>query len=249
MLVTRKEGLMIRMISIATAAIAATACTVGANAEERDAGPSVSRNYQLGAFDKIEVAGPYDVQVTTAGTPGASAKGGNSLLDETEVLVEGNTLKIRPKKKNGIRISWGKNDKAQFTVTTAALHAAAIAGSGTITVDKVDGDFNGSIGGSGDLQLPSVRGGAVEFAIGGSGKITAAGTAQSTSISIGGSGDVDASRLAAKTTNVAIGGHGNVRANASDSASVSIAGSGDVNVTGGAKCTVRKAGAGNVTCG
>ena len=40
-----------------------------------------------------------------------------------------------------------------------------------------------------------------------------------------------------------------VAANASESADVSIMGSGDVNVTGGAKCSVSKAGSGNVHCG
>ena len=240
---------MIRLVTTAGAALALSACHVGAEAEARDAGSSVTRNYQVGSFDKIEVAGPYDVKVTTAGTPGASATGGKSLLDQTEVFVEGNTLKIRPRKKGGMQVTWGKNGKAQFTVTTATLHGAAIAGSGRILVDKVDGDFTGSIGGSGDLQLPSVRGNAVEFSIGGSGKITAAGTAQSTSIKIGGSGNVDASGLAARTASVAIGGNGDVKANASDSANVSIAGSGDVTISGGAKCSVSRAGSGNVNCG
>jgi hypothetical protein len=241
---------MIRLVTTAVAGLAISACHVGAEAEARDAGSSVTRNYQVGSFDKIEVAGPYDVKVTTSGAPGASATGGSSLLDETEVIVEGNTLKIRPRKKGGMQVTWGnKNGKAQFTVTTAALHGAAIAGSGSILVDKVDGDFTGSIGGSGDLQLPSVRGNAVQFAIGGSGKITAAGTAQSTSIKIGGSGNVDASGLAARTASVAIGGNGDVKANASDSANVSIAGSGDVTISGGAKCSVSRAGSGNVKCG
>jgi len=240
---------MIRTATIAAAALAATACHVGAEAEERDPGSTVSRTYQIGAFDRIEVAGPYEVKVSTGGAPGASATGGDRLLDETEVVVEGNTLKIRPKKENGIRWSWGRQAKAQFTVTTAMLHGAAIAGSGGISVDKVDGDFKGVIGGSGDLALAAVKGGAIDFAIGGSGKITAAGTAQSTSIKIGGSGNVDASGLAAKTASVAIGGNGNVKANASDSATVKIAGSGDIAITGGANCSVSKAGSGNVTCG
>ncbi|MCY7271010.1 MAG: DUF2807 domain-containing protein [Sphingomonas bacterium] len=240
---------MIRTFTIAAAALAATACNVGADAENRDPGSSVTRTFQLGAFDKIAVAGPYEVRVVTGGTPGASATGGDKLLDETEVVVDGDTLKIRPKKKNGISLNWGRQGKAEFTVTTAMLHGARIAGSGGIAVDKVDGDFKGTVAGSGDLALAAVKGGAVEFAVGGSGTITAAGTAQSTNIKVGGSGDVDASALAVKTASVAVGGSGNVQANASDSATVKIAGSGDVTITGGAKCSVSKAGSGNVTCG
>jgi len=238
-----------RLIAIVAAALAVTACNVGADAEERDVGSTVSRTYQLGAFDKIEVAGPYQVTVTTGGAPGASATGGDKLLDETEVVVDGNTLKIRPKKKNGIRWNWGKQGKAQFTVTTALLHGAGIAGSGRIAVDKVDGDFKGEVAGSGNLQLAAVNGGAVEFAIAGSGKVGAAGKAASTKVEIAGSGDVDASGLAAKTADVSIAGSGNVRAHASDTAKVEIVGSGNVTISGGAKCSIDKAGSGNVTCG
>ena len=135
---------MIRTLTIAAAAIAASACNVGANAEERDPGSQTSRTYQVGAFDRIEVSGPYDVKVATGGSPGASATGGDKLLDETEVVVEGNVLKIRAKKKNGIRWSWGRKGKAEFTVTTAMLREAGIAGSGAIAIDKVEGDFSGA---------------------------------------------------------------------------------------------------------
>ncbi len=240
---------MIRIVTIAAVALAASACHVGADAEERDPGSAVSRTYQLGAFDKIEVAGPYEVKVTTGGAPGASATGGDKLLDETEVVVENGTLKIRAKKHKGMRFSWGKKGKAEFTVTTAMLHGAGIAGSGGIAVDKVDGDFKGDVAGSGNLRLAAINGGSVEFDIAGSGKIIAAGKAASTRIDIAGSGDVDASGLAARIANVSIAGSGNVRVNATETAKVDIAGSGDVAVTGGAKCSVSKAGSGNVTCG
>ena len=241
---------MIRTATLTVAAaLAVSACHVGADAEERDPGSTVSRNYQLGAFDKIEVAGPYEVTIATGGAPGASATGGDKLLDETEVVVDGDTLKIRPKKKSGIRWLWGKRGKAQFTVTTAVLRGAEIAGSGKVAVDKVIGDFKGGVAGSGNLQLAAVNGGAVEFEIAGSGKIGASGKAQSTKVDIAGSGDVDASGLAAKTAAVSIAGSGNVRASASDTAKVDIAGSGNVKISGGAKCDVSKAGSGNVTCG
>ena len=239
---------MIRLIAIAAAALAASACNADAKAEERDPGSSVSRTYQVAAFDRIEVSGPYDVIVKTGGAPGAKANGGGKLLDETEVVVEGNVLKIRPKKKVGISVNWGKRGSAKFAVTTAMLKGAAIGGSGGISIDKVTGDFKGTIGGSGDLAVAAITGGAVNLSIGGSGSITAAGTAQSTALKIGGSGDIDASGLAAKTASVAIAGSGSARANASETAKVSIAGAGDVAITGGAKCSISKVGAGDVSC-
>ena len=239
-----------RSITIAAAALAASACHFDGHAEERDPGSTVSRTYQVGAFDKIEVAGPYMVKIATGGKPGVSATGGDKLLAETEVTVEGGTLKIYPKKHKGIRWNWGHNGgHAEFTVTTAMLHAAEIAGSGGVEVDKVDGDFNGSVAGSGEIRLVAVNGGKSAFSIAGSGKISAAGKAQSASMEIAGSGDIDAGGLATTDAEVSIAGSGKIRANASGTAKVEIMGSGDVSVTGGAKCSISKAGSGNVTCG
>ncbi len=237
-----------RFATAAAAALLAGACHVGADAEERDPGPEVSRTYQVGAFDKIAVAGPYEVNVVTGGQAGVSAKGGENLLAETEVVVEGGTLKIKPRKNKGIRWNW-HDGKAVFTVNVAALHGAAIAGSGGINVDKVVGDFEGDVAGSGDLRLASVAGGKVKLSIAGSGDVRAAGKADSVDLSIAGSGDIDTRGLAVRSADVSIAGSGNVTANASESADVSIMGSGDVEVTGGAKCTVSKAGSGNVRCG
>ncbi len=237
-----------RSVPLAAAALLLGACHVGASAEDKDPGPKVSRTYQVGAFDRIEVAGPYDVKVVTGGKVGISASGNENLLNETDVLVEGGVLKIMPKKHKGIRWGWSSHGSAQFIVNAAALRGAAIAGSGGIDVDKVAGDFKGEVAGSGDLKLASVAGGKVELAIAGSGDVQAAGKADSVDISIAGSGGVDAKSLATRTAAVSIAGSGSVSAQASDTADVSIMGSGDVDMTGGAKCNVSKHGSGDVRC-
>ena len=237
----------IRFVSLAAVGLLATACHVGADAEERDPGPEATRSYQVGGFDRLAVSGPYEVNVVTGGQSGVTAKGGANLLDETEVVVEGNTLKIQPRKKKGVRWNW-RNGKAVFTVNAAALHGAAIAGSGGVKVDKVSGDFEGEVAGSGGLHVGQIQGGRVKFDIAGSGDVEAAGKADVVDISIAGSGDIRAGGLAARSADVSIAGSGNVQANASESANVSIMGSGDVEISGGAKCKVSKAGSGNVTC-
>ena len=239
---------MVRLIPIAAAALALGACNFSADAGDKDPGPKVSRNYQVAAFDRIEVAGPYDVKVVTGGNTGISASGNQKLLDETDVMVEGGVLKIMPRKKKGMRWGWSSHGNATFTVNAAALKGASIAGSGGIAVDKVAGDFEGEVAGSGDLRLASVAGGKLKLAIAGSGDVQAAGKADSVDIAIAGSGGVDAKGLATRTASVSIAGSGSVSAQASDTANVSIMGSGDVEMTGGAKCTVEKAGSGDVRC-
>ncbi len=237
-----------RFVTAAAVALLAGACHVGSRAEDREPGPETSRTFPVGAFDKLAVSGPYEVNVVTGGGPGVSAKGGSNLLDETEVLVENGTLVIRPKKRNGIHFNWS-DGKAVFTVNAMALRGAAIAGSGGVNVDKVAGDFEGDVAGSGDLKLASVAWGKIKLAIAGSGGVSAAGKADSVDLSIAGSGDIDTRGLASRAAEVSIAGSGNVGANASESADVSIMGSGDVEIMGGAKCNVSKAGSGNVRCG
>ena len=111
----------IRFAALAVVGLFAAGCHVNADAEDREAGPEVTRNYKVGAFDKIEIAGPYDVKVVSGGDGAIIARGGENLLAETDVVVEGDTLKIMPKKRKGVRWNW-RGGKAEFTVNAAALH-------------------------------------------------------------------------------------------------------------------------------
>ncbi|WP_162888176.1 head GIN domain-containing protein [Sphingomonas mesophila] len=238
---------MRRLLFATAAMIAVAGCNVGGRAETRDAGPEVSRNYGVGGFDRIEVMGPYDVAVTTGGATRVAASGGANLLDETEVLVEKGALVIRPKKHKGMRFNWN-DGKARFAINVEALRGAAIAGSGDVSVDKVAGDFDGEVAGSGSIGVGALSGGRTRVEIAGSGEFTAAGQVEALEVDIAGSGDVDMQGLKARTADISIAGSGNVRANASETAAVNIMGSGDVELGGGAKCTVKKAGSGNVRC-
>ena len=237
----------IRLASLAVAGLLASACHAATVAEDRDPGSEVTRSFEVGAFDRIAVSGPYEVKVVSGSQGPITATGGENLLAETDVVVEGDTLKIKPRTRKGSRWNW-RGGKAVFTVNAAALHGASIAGSGDVMVDRVSGDFDGDVAGSGDLRIGEISGGKVKLSIAGSGEVEAAGKADSVALSIAGSGDINAGQLTSRTAGVSIAGSGNVRANASESADVSIMGSGDVEMSGGARCSVSKAGSGNVRC-
>lgn len=237
--------------AILAVAIATAAASAGCARERQEsAGPATTRDFQVGAFDRLEVAGPYDVTVATGRAPSVKASGGERAIERLVVEVEGGTLKIHPRKRSGLQFGWSKAHPVKLTVTVQSLAAAGIAGSGDIAIDKVAGDsFEAGVAGSGNLRLGEVNVKRLKAGIAGSGEIDAGrGRASEASYEIAGSGDIQAGGLIAETASVSIAGSGNVAAHATGSASVEIAGSGDVRMTGGAKCSVSKAGSGNVHC-
>ncbi len=229
-----------------TTALAAAGC---GSTSAGDGGPAVDRSFQVGSFQSIEVAGPYEVQVRTGGAPSVTASGPEELLKRLVVEVKGDRLLIHPRKESGLNWS-GSKGTARIQVTAPMLRAAAIAGSGDLMVDKIAGDrFEGSIAGSGNLRLETLDVQSLKLSIGGSGNVLAAsGQARSAEYSIAGSGEIETGAVRTETTSVSIAGSGSVNGQATGTANVSIMGAGDVNLTGGAKCTVSKMGAGEVNC-
>src|SRR3954451_614815 len=162
--------------SIAAAVIAASAAASACGHDRNEgAGPTVSRNYQVGNFQAIEVAGPYDVQVRTGGKPSVSASGGEKLLERTVAEVRGDKLVIRPQEQHGwFHFGWGSSGKATFSVTVPQLSGATIAGSGGINVDKVQGNrFEGWVAVSGGLAVAAMEVQSLELSIAGSGGVKA----------------------------------------------------------------------------
>lgn len=240
----------VRFAAAAALIVGIAACHSRSEGEVRDAGEVATRDYPVGAFQRIAVSGPYQVEVHAGGAPSVKATGGEKLLDQTEVVVEDGTLKIKTRRKN---FSWtwtSDKQRVTFVVNGAgALDGAAIAGSGAIRIDQAQSrQFKGEVAGSGDLAVDGIDSESVALAIAGSGKIRAAGKANRVEYNIAGSGDMDSSKLQAVDAEVAIAGSGNITGQASGTADVSIMGSGDVSLTGGAKCSINKQGSGNVSC-
>lgn len=230
------------------AASALSGCQVHAS---EDSGRTVSRNYQVGNFQQLEVAGAYDVDVRTGANPSVSATGPQKLLEQTVVEVRGDKLVIRPKEHSGFfNFDWSDHGKAHVTVTVPQLTDATIAGSGEIRLDKATGNrFEGTVAGSGDLAVANVDVQNLKLSIAGSGDAKAgAGKAQFAEYAIAGSGGVDGNGVTAQQAKVSIAGSGSIKAHATGTADVEIMGSGDVDVSGGAKCNVEKHGSGDVRC-
>jgi Putative auto-transporter adhesin, head GIN domain len=224
----------------------------GANAHEQGgaSGQNGRRDFQIGGFDRVELAGSNNVIVTVGGAPSAYAEGDTGLLDRLEVKVENGVLRIG-QKKGSWSFGWSKGHGAVTVhVTAPSLRGAEIAGSGDMRIDKVQADsFAASIAGSGELELGSLTAKSASFSIAGSGGVSASGRAESGDFEIAGSGDVRAGGFEVKRAKVSIAGSGNVEAKAIETADIAIMGSGDAIISGPAKCKVSKMGSGDARCG
>lgn len=233
------------MIMFRTTTVAATVATVvllaatAARAEER--------SFPVGSFDRLASSGSADVTVTTGKTPSVRVTASKDTLDRLDIRVEGSTLRIGMKKS-----TWGNwnSGDIKVMVTVPMLHGVDLAGSGTLSVDRIKvPEFSASISGSGEASLPSLDADKVKLSIAGSGEFDAAGRCGDARINISGSGDVRIGKLQCANLHVSIAGSGDLDAYATATANISVAGSGDARIRGGAKCSTSKAGSGTVTCG
>ncbi len=197
--------------SIVAAVLAASAATSACGrTHSEDGGPAVSRNYQVGGFDKIEVAGPYDVEVRTGANPSVSARGPQKMIEHMTVEVRDGKLLIRPERQHGwFQMGWNSHGHVALTVTVPELHGAAIAGSGGVKTGSGKAQTaNFDIAGSGDIDAKGVQVQTADVSIAGSGSIAAQATGTA-AVSIMGSGDVQVTGGAKCTITKA--GSGDVR--------------------------------------
>jgi Putative auto-transporter adhesin, head GIN domain len=236
----------------ATAALALVLSGCG-HSRAADGGPATNRQYALGAFTKVEVAGPYQVQVRTGAQSGATARGPQAALDELVVEVRGDTLEIHSKNSN-TGWNWfthasGSAGAVAIDVQAPMIEGGAIAGSGKLSVSSVRGpQFHGEVAGSGALELPSVEVEQLYLEVAGSGSAAANGRAANAKYEIAGSGRVKAAGLQSDTASISVAGSGQLAARVLQAASGDIAGSGNVTITGGARCSIEKMGSGSVNC-
>jgi len=178
------------VLAIAVAAAALGGC---GGARSDGGGPRVERSYQVGQFDRIEVAGHYDVDVRTGAAPSVRASGAERDLQRLVVEVRSGKLSIHSRKHDGMSLGWSGHGPVRVAVTVPNLKAAQIAGSGELDIDRIAGEsFEGVVAGSGSMRLGQLEVGRAKLAIAGAGEIRAqAGRAENAEYAIAGSGDLD----------------------------------------------------------
>ena len=188
-------------------------------------GKHVDVTRRIGAFSRLQMEGPIDVDARPAATPGVIVHADDNVEPLIETVVDGATLTVRPRKGASFR----SGHKILVEITFPVLAATRQSGSGDLHVSHVEGArLDSSIGGSGDLRIDDARLGNFTLGISGSGDVTIAGHADEAHFAVSGSGDVDAMTLSARRVDVSVAGSGDVRTTATESLAASVAGSGDV---------------------
>ncbi|OAN65940.1 head GIN domain-containing protein [Sphingomonas sp. TDK1] len=236
--------LILALLPLTTACHASWGDNKGAKVDA--SGTGATRSFAARDFTGIVLKGSDDVDVRTGPAFSVQAEGDPSVLDQLDIRLDGKTLNIGRKKRAGI--VWDKGGSTRIRVVLPRLTDVTVAGSGTMRVDRAEGQFEAVVAGSGDLDIAALATTKASLTVAGSGNITVAGRTDELDVSVAGSGDLRGQQLTAKRADVSVAGSGDVRANVAGPASVSMVGSGDVELRGGAQCEVSKIGSGEAKC-
>jgi len=182
---------------------------------------------QLGAYEGIEVAGHYTVQLVQGTEGKVLLEGASDDLDQIETYLKRGVLIIKKKNTSWYK-SW-KSGKVKITVPVEELSEVALSGSGSIHADHTleAEEFRVTLSGSGEIDL-SIEAQEIKGTLTGSGDLTLSGIAAEVYYQLTGSGDIYATALKSKKAEATITGSGDIEMHSSDQFSASITGSGDI---------------------
>jgi hypothetical protein len=207
---------------------------------------AATRDYPAQGFTKVELKSAATVAITAGPRFAVHAEGDPEMVRRLTADVHGDTLVLGWLPGGAVR---GNND-LHVSITMPRVGGAAIAGAGTMTIDRVDGpDFAGDVGGAGTIRIAQLRTPHTSLAMSGTGQIVVAGRTARLEAKVSGVGSIDAANLAASAGNFAMSGTGHISARVNGPAAVSLSGMGSVVVAGNAQCAVQKSGLGSVRCG
>lgn len=205
-------------------------------------GKIMRQTRDVSRFNGVAMSLPGHVEIRTGGgSEGLTIETDDNLLQQIETVVEDGTLKIRTRNKVNI-----KTRNLKIVVQARELDRLAMAGSGSIDADRVNGSkVRFDIGGSGSIKVRKAEGDSIDVNLGGSGSLKVdEGSARSLSASIGGSGNVDLTRVRVDKANVTVAGSGDATLWVKNSLNLTVAGSGDVNYYGDPQVSTSVVGSG-----
>ncbi|MCE9661534.1 MAG: DUF2807 domain-containing protein [Burkholderiales bacterium] len=214
--------------------------------EARGSGRIASERRSLAGFDRIAVAGAFEIELRQGSSEGLELSGDDNLLALVETRLEGrngSTLQISPRRDVDLRPS----QPIRIRIDLIRLAGVDLAGGSTLKANGLrTARLALAIGGSGDIAISGLEAERLAVDVGGSGKVAVDGRSAEASLSIAGSGRVVLPALAADDVSISIAGSGSAEVRAERRLKISIAGSGRVRHSGAAVPTVSIVGSGDV---
>lgn len=178
---------------------------------DRDRSKDVTQTFEFTDFDKIDVAGVYELEVTVGSSDFAiTLAGPEDEMDRVEVSVEDGVLVLDQGKRKKHRL---RRHGVTATISMPALAALDISG-------VVDGEVTGIAGGDFAVDLSGV------------GDLELEGSCDALTARVSGVGDLDAEDLRCETVKVSVSGVGDASVYASEAVEASISGMGEIDVYG-----------------
>ncbi len=219
-------GLVVGAIIAAAIGAAAIAYAFGdidkLDVGERDKSNDTAKTFELRDFDKIDVKGVFELDVTVGPNFLVQVSGPQTELDRVEASVVDGELILdqRHKVKGGRRQG---HDGVTAKVTMPELSSVEVSG-------VVDGDVDGIAAGEFDVDISGV------------GDLSLSGTCDSLDARVSGVGDLDAADLKCKTVDVTVSGVGEAKVYASESVDAAVSGMGEISVDGSPKNVQKEGG-------
>ncbi len=210
-------------------------------------GNTITQTRQTANYDKISVAGSFDVQLVRGEEGDITLKGEENLLEHIRVYVKNNVLILKVKDNINLSSSWNKTITIEVPVNEIA--GVKLSGSGDISTQTTleATDFNAAISGSGDISL-AIEATNLYVQVSGSGDIDLSGSAEDLSVKVSGSGDVNAYGVVAQDATVTVSGSADVTLTVKGTLNAKVSGSGDIQYKGNPKKVASKvSGSGDVT--
>ncbi len=206
----KKRNILTAIAVMAALATLTTGCVVRTGT---DRSKHITRNVRVAEFERINIAGNFDVEYVQGDSISVLVEGKERLLNATDIRVEEGTLfiKMKPLSVSGFRGS------VNVVVTSPDLIAVNMTGNGDFTADgHVDTDHltlsltgNGDIDfndlicdrldlqltGNGDITVEGLTCGYVNMLLTGNGDITVAGDARKMDMRKTGNGDINMEKL------------------------------------------------------
>ena len=185
------------------------------------AAEDVEKSYDFRGFDKIKIAGVYDLKVTVGPDYSVLLQGPADAMERVETKISGRSLVLDQRDRR-----WGEKRRKSHNVTAY------------ITMPSLTGlHMSGVVDGA----VEGLKEDAFEVAISGVGKMSLFGECARLDAEVSGVGELDAKELICRDVRVVVSGVGEASVHASEAVDAVVSGMGDIRVYGSPK-KVRKSG-------